>query len=85
MGGESGGLPLAGGSSTLGKAESSEIPTSFFSSRDVIMSGVELNAGVLSGFYLTSALSQELSCDEQEDTNSQREASILSSFSAIAS
>lgn len=49
------------------------------------MSGAELNAGVLSGFYLTSALSQEQSCDEQEDTNSQREASILSSFSAIAS
>lgn len=79
------GLPLAGGSSTLGKAESSEIPTSFFSSRDIIMSGIELNAGVSSGFYLTSAPSQELSYDEQEDTNPQRGASILSSFSAITS
>lgn len=58
MGGGITGLPLAGGSSTLGKVGSSEIPTSFFSSREVIMSGVELNAGVLSGFYLTSALFQ---------------------------
>lgn len=73
--------PLAQGSSTVGKAESSEIPINF-SSQGVLMCSMKLNTGILLGIYLTSGLFQEMSHEEQD--NAQRDASVLSSFSAIS-
>lgn len=49
MGKESQAFLLMRGSSTLGKVESSEIPTSF-SPWEVIISGLVLNTGILSVF-----------------------------------